>query len=110
VVLTGPKGLTVGLPVDSPGCSADDPALVVVTGGIDLLAEGVGDFYGVIVVDDGSLRLDGTTVHGAVFVTENIDLGQTGRVVFDRSLLRWATDRSLVRTRLVPGSRWEGTE
>jgi hypothetical protein len=110
VVLTGPWGLTVGLPVDSPGRTADDPALVVVTGGVELVAENLGDFFGVVVVDDGSARLEGTTVHGAVFVTENVDLGQTGRVVFDRPVLRWATDRSLVRTRLVPGSRWEGTE
>ena len=61
-------------------------------------------------IDDGSVALDGTTLHGAVFATGSVDLGETGRVVYNRSILRWATDRSLVRTRLVPGSRWEGTE
>ena len=56
------------------------------------------------------IRLDGTTLHGAVFATGSVDLGETGRVVYNRPILRWATDRSLGRTRLVPGSRWEGTE
>ncbi|MBN1629939.1 MAG: hypothetical protein JW990_09255 [Thermoleophilia bacterium] len=110
VALTGPWGLAVELPVDSPGRSADDPALVVVTGGVHLDAQDLGDLYGVIVVDDGSARLDGTTLHGAIFATGSVDLGETGRVVYNQAVLRWATDRSLVRTRLVPGSRWEGTE
>jgi hypothetical protein len=49
-------------------------------------------------------------VHGAVFATDTLDLGETGHIFFSRSVLRWATDRSLVRVRLVPGTRKEGME
>lgn len=108
--LTGWHGMIVDVPAGGAGGAADNPLLVVVTGGADLDARGMGDLYGVIVVDEGSVYLDGTTVHGAVFVTETVDFGETGGVVFSKTILRWATDRSLVRTRLVPGSRWEGTE
>ena len=108
--LTGWHGMTVEVPADGAGWAADEPVLVVVTGGADLDARGLGDLYGVIVVDDGSVYLDGTTLHGAVIATDAVDFGATGRVVFSKTMLRWATDRSLVRTRLVPGSRWEGTE
>ncbi|MBN1630515.1 MAG: hypothetical protein JW990_12175 [Thermoleophilia bacterium] len=110
IVLTGWPGITVGVPVGGTGGTVDDLALVVVTGGAGLDARGLGDLYGVIVVDEGSVYLDGTALHGAVFATDAVDLGETGRVVFSRSILRWATDRSLVRTRLVPGSRGEGQE
>jgi hypothetical protein len=109
-VLTGNPGLTVRIPEDCGGLTAAEPALVIVTGGAGLRAENLGDFYGVIVVDDGSISLNGTTLHGAVFATEDVALGETGRVLFSRAILRWATDRSLARTRLVPGTRSEATE
>jgi hypothetical protein len=79
----------------------------VVTGGARLDVRDQGDLYGVIVVDDGGVLLDGTRIHGALFATGEVDLGATGAVAFSRAILRWATDRSLVRTRLVPGTREE---
>jgi hypothetical protein len=83
--------------------------LVVALGEGTLDARGLGDLFGVIVSSGGSLELDGTTLHGAAFATEEIALGESGRIVFERPILRWATDRSLVRTRLVPGSRREAS-
>jgi hypothetical protein len=103
-------GETLALPAGAPGASPENPVLAVVTGGSDLNLTDCGDLYGVVVVDGGSLSLDGTTLHGAVFVTETLDLGATGQILFEKSILRWATDRSLVRTRLMPGSRQEGTD
>jgi len=110
VCLTGRRGTRLHLTAGDHGWTADDPVLVVVTGGADLDAQGLGDLYGVIVVDEGSAWLDGTMLHGAVFATETGDGGDTGGLIYTKPVLRWATDRSLVRTRLVPGSRWEGTE
>ena len=125
VVLEGKQGQTVSLPKaaskpagaggaesDGPaaGSSAVSPLLVLVTGGAGLDASGLGDVYAVIVVDGGPVAIDGTTVHGSVFATGDLDVGATGSVLFSRAVLRWATDRSLRRARLVPGTRWEGTE
>ena len=110
VVLSGGPGKTLVMPAGAPGASPEDPVLAIVTGGADLNLTGCGDLYGVVVVDGGSLSLDGTTLHGAVFVTERLDVGATGQILFEKSILRWATDRSLVRTRLMPGSRQEGTD
>lgn len=109
-ILTAPHGRTLAIPADLGRGTAAAPILVVVNGGADLDARNLGDVYGVIVVDDGSLRIDGTTIHGAVFVTETVSMGESGRLLFSRSVLRWATDRSLNRTRLVLGTRWENTE
>lgn len=95
---------------DEPRGTPEQPVLVLMIGGAELDARDLGDLYGVVVVDEGSLLLDGTTVHGAVFVTGSVDFGDNGRVIFSRSILRWATDRSLQRARLVPGTRWEGME
>ena len=100
----------VTLPPDCGGASAEEPVLVMVTGGVDLDARDLGEFYGVIVVDEGSARLDGTVLHGSVFVSNDLDLGETGRVLFSLDTLQWATDRSLCRVRLVPGTRREGIE
>jgi hypothetical protein len=108
--LTDRDGHTVELPLGSAGHAVESPVLVILTGGADLDARDLGDLYGVLVVDDGSVLLDGTVLHGAVFVTGTVDLGETGCLKFARPLLRWATDRSLTRVRLVPGSRREGTE
>ncbi|MCE5253805.1 MAG: hypothetical protein LLG45_06315 [Actinomycetia bacterium] len=109
-VLTGPWGHTLEIPDGFRETSPEAPILVVLTGGAGLDARGLGDLYGVLVVDDGGLALDGTALHGAAFVTEEVSLGETGRLLFRREILRWATDRSLHRTRLVPGTRWEGVE
>jgi len=96
--------------LDGPMGTPEEPVLVLATGGAELDAQDLGDLYGVVVVDDGSLLLAGTTVHGAVIVTGGVDFGGDGRLLFSRSILRWATDRSLQRARLVPGTRWEGME
>ena len=101
---------SVALPSECVGAGPDAWVLVVATGGADLDARNRGDLYGVIVVDDGSVLLDGTVLHGAVFATGEVALGQTGQILFSREILRWATDRSLQRVRLVPGTRWEGLE
>lgn len=106
---SGP-GETVGLPEESGGRSTDEPVLVVLTGGGDLDLRARGDLYGVVVVDGGSVLLEGTVLNGAAFVTETVTLGARGSIRYCPPLLRWATDRSLCRVRLVPGSRWEGTE
>jgi hypothetical protein len=103
-------GETVGLPEDRGGQSADAPLLAVVSGGGDLDLRDQGDLYGVVVVDGGALLLEGTVLHGAAFVTGAATLGANGSVRYCRPILRWATDRSLRRVRLVPGSRAEGTE
>lgn len=109
-LLAGRPGWTERFPEGSGGRSAADPMLVVLTGGAHLDATDLGELYGVLVVDAGSVQLEGTAVHGAVFATGAVVLGSTGRVVYSQPILRWATDRSLVRTRLVPGSRRESTE
>ncbi len=103
-------GGNVALPSECGGTAPDSPVLVVVTGGADLDARDRGDLYGVIVVDEGSVLLEGTVLHGAVFATEEVALGQTGQILFSPQIFRWATDRSLHRVRLVPGTRWEGLE
>lgn len=108
-VIQGEKGRTVELP-QGWGAPADDPALLVLTEGARLDARGRGDVYGVIVADGGDVSLDGTTLHGALFATGTVDFGVVGEVVFCRAILRRATDGSLVRTRLVPGTRQETIE
>lgn len=105
--LTGRAGLVETVPEACRGGEPSDPALVVMTGGGTLDARDMGDFWGVLVADGGSLMLDGTSVHGAVFVSETLALGANGRVSYNRDIWRWATDRALSRTRLVPGTRWE---
>ncbi len=108
-VSAGP-GETVDLPEECDGQSANTPVLAMVSGGGDLDLRELGDLYGVVVVDGGSLLLEGTVLHGAAFVTESATLGARGILRYSQPLLRWATDRSLCRVRLLPGSRWEGTE
>lgn len=108
--LSGRPGSLEHFPDNLAGSSREEPVLVVVTGGANLDARGMGEIYGVVVVDDGSLLLEGTTIHGAVLTTGRVDMGRSGCLLYSHSILRWATDSSLTRTRLVPGSRWEGTE
>ncbi len=107
-ILADEQSLTTDLPAGW-GVSADSPGLVVVLGGSSLDATGRGDLYGVIVVDDGDVWLDGTRLHGAVITTGDVDVGSDGALVFAPRILRWATDRSLQRARLIPGTRWERT-
>ncbi len=111
VALAGPLALlAAGEGAAGSGRSGAAAVLVLLTGGADLDARDLGDLYGVLVADDGSIRLDGTALHGAVFAGRTVDLGCSGQVAFSRAALRWATDRSLVRARLVRGTRTEGTE
>ncbi|HEY5529634.1 MAG TPA: hypothetical protein VIL51_09335 [Thermoleophilia bacterium] len=110
VALEGRQGTTVRMPSGTGGGSAEEPVLVIVTGGATLDLTGLGELFGVAVADQGTILLDQTTLHGAAFATETLDMGATGRIVFSRSVLRWACDRSFVRTRLVPGTRKEGTQ
>lgn len=111
VVVQGLPGQVVNLAgslaAEARPTSGDSPLLVVATRGADLDARGLGDFYGVIVVDEGSVWMDATTLHGALIVSETADMGGSGKVVFSRPILRWAIDRSLGRARLVPGTRRE---
>jgi hypothetical protein len=108
--LRGRFGGWESLPMGSEGLTPATPMLVVLTGGATLDVRNREDIYGVVVVDDGSVLLDGTSLHGAVFAGGTVDLGASGRLMYSRSILRWATDRSLNRVRLVPGTREEGTE
>jgi len=97
-------------PANCAGLAPQTPFLVVLTGGATLDARNRGDIYGIIVVDDGSVLLEGTALHGAIFASGIVNLGDSGRVLYSQSVLRWATDRSLNRVRLVPGTREEGME
>ncbi len=110
IFLSGRAGLTCTLPAQAPGSGPEAPALVVMSGGGTLDLRGWGDIYAVVVVDDGSVLLEGTVIHGAVFATRTVSVGSTGQILFAKDVLRWATDRSLNRVRLVPGTRWEGME
>lgn len=106
--LTAGTGLTESIPAGCDGRSPNKPLLVVLAGGATLDARDRGELYGVLVVDGGSALLDGTVVHGAVFASGTVSLGATGQVLFARDMLRWTTDRSLARARLLPGTRREG--
>jgi hypothetical protein len=107
LVLKGSPGSHLALPHAAAGGSALEPLLVLATGSPVLDATSRGDLYAVIVADGGTVRLEGTRVHGAVFATGTVDLGQEGQVLFDRAIWRSATDRSCTRTRLLPGTRSE---
>ena len=107
--IKGSEGSIVTLPEDFAQRAQLGAVLVVVTGGADLDARWLGEMTAVIAVDGGSLLLEGTVVKGAVFVTEQVDVGSTGRVEYRLATLRWATDTSLRRTRLAPGTRAEST-
>ena len=105
--IAGRPGIAEDLRMSGRGLAGDKPFLVVLTGGATLDARDRGDIYGVVVVDGGSVWLDASILHGAVFATETVDVGESGKIVYSPSVLRWATDRSLTRVRLVPGSRQE---
>lgn len=88
--------------------SPERPCLVVVHGGGTLDARDLGQLHAVLVVEGGDVLLDGTIVYGAVFATGTVGLGESGMIVYSESTLRWATDGSLTRVRLVPGTWAEG--
>jgi hypothetical protein len=88
------------------GASPEMPLVVVSATGVDLIATGRGDLYA-LVLAGGSVRLEGTRLHGAVMASGVVDLGAEGQLDYLPSLVGWAATRSLVRVRLVPGSRLE---
>jgi len=110
MVIFEEAGMVVGAPNGVRETSKDHPILLVVFGGTDLDLRYLGEIWGTVVVDEGSVLMEGTVVHGAVCATEDVDVGTNGRVVYENEVLEWARDRSLTRTRLVPGSRREVRE
>jgi hypothetical protein len=110
IVLEGEQGEVLSLPEGLDVSMKDSPVLLVATGRADLDLRAVGNLWGVVVVDGASVLLDGTVVHGAVYAGDRVDFGWSGQVVFSPDVLRWATDRSVVRARLVAGTRQEDTE
>ncbi len=110
VVVETEGGASVNVPDKVRTSSCGSPVLVVAVGGGDLDMRDLGEVWGVIVVDGGSACIEGSVVHGAVCVTERVDVGARGQVVFDQQIWGWSHDGSLFRTRLVPGSRREGVE
>ena len=110
LVLSGEKGELLSLPGGLEVSSPEGPLLIVVSGGAGLDLRESGEMWGVAVADGGTVLLDGTVLHGAVYAGDCVDFGYSGQVVFNQRVWRWATDRSLVRVRLVPGTRQEDTE
>ena len=110
VIVEAEEGQVVMAPDEVADASVDNPVLLVAVGGGDLDLRGTDELWGVVVVDQGSLLAECTTIHGATYVSEDLVLGSSGQVVFDEGIWQWARDRAITRTRLVPGSRWEGTE
>lgn len=108
IYVPGSPGDVVTLPDLSPGqgASPEMPLVIVSATGVDLVVTDRGDLYA-LVLAGGSVRLEGTQLHGAVLASGVVDLGTEGRVDYLPSLVGWATTRSLVRVRLVPGSRTE---
>lgn len=104
------RGEVVSLPRAWSASSEDEPLMVVVLGGGVLDARGAGEMWGVLVVDEGSLMMEDTILHGAAIVSGEVDVGGTGTIRYASSVLAWARESSLLRVRLVPGSRREGIE
>lgn len=106
-ILEGNPGEYVEPPAGLLRNDPSTPSLVIAGEGVSLDARDLGDVYGVLVSDGGSIALEGTTLHGAVHATRVLRLGNSGAVHWDDRVFRWATDRSFVRLRLMPGSRYE---
>lgn len=109
-VVRGEPGQSVPAPDGLGAGCAERPVMCVTLGGCQLDIGGLGELWAVIVADDGSVLMEGTRVHGAVFATGTLDVGSRGQVVYDHEVWRWARDRSLLRVRLVPGTRREDME
>ena len=88
------------------GSGPESPLLLITIGGGVIDARNLGEVWGMLVGAEDIL-LDGTILHGAAFCTGNVQLGYSGCVVYEESVRLWATDRSLYRVRLVPGTRME---
>lgn len=106
-VLAGSPGEWVAAPMGNPGAEPEQSGIVVLTGGAWLDCRDRGDVFGVLVTEGGGVQLEGTRLHGAVYTGGVVELGDSGQVVWSPPVYRWATDRSVVRVRLVPGSRSE---
>ncbi|GAB4250524.1 MAG: hypothetical protein Kow00129_11410 [Thermoleophilia bacterium] len=85
------------------------PCLLVSLEESALDLSGLGEVYGVIVAD-GDVLLEDTTVHGAVYTAGMVHFGARGLLVYHPEVRHFATDAVLVRRRVVPGTwRLEGT-
>jgi hypothetical protein len=104
-----PPGRSVGTILSGAladrGLTAETPVVLVALGPDPLDARDRGDLFGVIVGGAGGVLLEGTVLHGAVITEGILDFGANGQVEFDATLLEWARRNSIVRTRLMPGSR-----
>ena len=110
LIVVGEPGEQVRAPDDVKVSSSEEPLLLITMGGADLDLRDMGDLWVVVVVDEGSLAMEGTVVRGAVCVSRDVDMGSAGEVVYEERVLQWARDRSFTRARLVPGSRREVTQ
>ncbi len=111
----GVMGLAAGIPLAAAltGDAArqpETPALVIGDRSAPVDARGLGDIYAVILAGTGGIDLEGTVVHGAVFTEGDVRVGETGMVLFRKGVWAWATEHSLVRVRLVRGTRTESFE
>lgn len=108
IYVPGSPGDVLPLPdvATGQGASPEMPLVIVSAPGVDLIVSDRGDLYA-LVLAGGSVRLEGTRLHGAVLASGIVDLGAEGRIDYLPSLVGWAATRSLVRVRLVPGSRLE---
>ncbi|MHB9148736.1 MAG: hypothetical protein ACYC33_01420 [Thermoleophilia bacterium] len=111
----GLVGLGRGIPLSAAltgdtGRQPETPALIIGDASAPVNACGLGDLYAVILAGNGGIDLEGTVVHGAVFTEGDVRLGATGAVLFRKGVWAWATQGSLVRVRLVRGTRIESFE
>lgn len=111
----GLVGLAAGMPLSAAltgdtGRQPETPALIIGDASAPVNACGLGDLYAVILAGTGGIDLEGTIVHGAVFTEGDVRLGATGAVLFRKGVWAWATQGSLVRVRLVRGTRIESFE
>ncbi len=103
VLLLSAGGRVTPTLLSGRGGGTETPVLIVSRGAAAVDLGGLGPLHGVVVAD-GDVVLEGTEVYGAVFATGDVDLGATGRLIYHPAVFRWATDRSLMRGRLVPGT------
>ncbi len=91
----------------SQGTAPECPVLLVGGRDVPLDLSGFGDLYGVALAGDLGVRLEGTTLHGGVFTSGEVRLGESGRIVDSPTVRRWVSTASLPAVRLVPGTRRE---
>lgn len=112
MILMVPQGATVRSLLTAQGglalsSSPESPLILIGPGPLPLDATGCGDLYAVLLGGAGGVTMDGTVLHGAVMTEGPLDVGSSGQIRFDSGVLEWARHRSIVRVRLVPGSREE---